>query len=180
MRCAGDDECYQTLMDLPDLKQARILVVDDDAFSLANFQRVLNRLGFENVSLLQDSTQFVLNMADFHPDLVLTDLDMPELGGIRVVELVRDMTPPSEIVPVLVVTGHGTLVSKRAALAAGATDFLAKPFDASELFVRVRNLLRIRALQTASQARIQELERALAEKTLALENALAELTKATQ
>jgi putative two-component system response regulator len=100
---------------------------------------------------------------------------MPELGGIRVVELVQEMTSPKEIVPVLVVTGHGTLVSKRAALAAGATDFLAKPYDASELYVRVRNILRISFLQKSTQAHIQELERALAEKTLALENALAEL-----
>jgi signal transduction histidine kinase len=156
-------------------EQARILIIDDDPACLALYEHSLNRLGFGNLLLLQDSTEILQRLGDFQPDLVITDLDMPVIGGICIVSLIQELTPAEEFLPVLVVTGHVSPTAKREALAAGATDFLAKPCDMFELHARVRNLLRIRTQQQAAQTQSRELERTVAKRTFALGKALIDL-----
>lgn len=162
------------------IEHSHILVVDDDAASLGAVEKTLTRAGFQNLLLLNDSTRVFECMAEFRPDLVITDLEMPEVDGLEVVGLARQMTAPGEILPVLVVTGHGSAEAKRRALDAGATDFLSKPFDAPELQARVRNLLRIRSLQRATQAYSANLEQIVAERTRDLERAVEELKESHQ
>lgn len=158
-----------------DLKSARILVLDDDPVSLTVVAMVLGSLGFDNLLLLNDSTQIFQSLEEFRPDLVITDLEMPGVDGLQVIELVQQMTTPGEILPVLVVTAHGSTMKKRQALNLGAMDFLSKPCDPPELQARVQNLLRMRALQQTTQDYSQNLEQTVAERTQALEQALADL-----
>jgi DNA-binding response OmpR family regulator len=160
-------------------EHARILIVDQDANCLATYQQALTRLGFQNLMLLQDSTEIIAGLPRFQPDLIITELDMPILNGICVVSIVQETTPEGEFLPVLVVTGHASAEAKHEALAAGAADFLLKPCDLAELHARVRNLLRIRALQQQTQAHSLELERTVAKRTHALGKALLDL-KETQ
>jgi len=158
-----------------DATQAHILVVDDDMASLRAVEKALTRAGFENLLLLNDSTRIFECMSDFRPDLIITDMEMPIIDGMKVIELSQQVTAPGEFLPVLMVTGHHSVEAKRAALEKGVTDFLSKPFNAPELQARVRNLLRIRTLQQKTQSYSKTLERTVAERTRELERALVDL-----
>jgi len=113
------------------------------------------------------------------PDLILLDLRMPYLSGL---ELLQKLTAesPSEYLPILVLTSDITPEAKQAALRIGAKDFLLKPFDTTEVLLRVRNLLETRALykelklhgETLDQ-RVQERTRQLAEAQVEILNHLA-------
>jgi len=162
-------------MNTEDLTRSNILVLDDDRASLNAIQRALGSLGFRNLFLLSNSEHVFEALAEFRPDLVITDLEMPGVSGEQVLDLVKEMAMPWEILPVLVITGQCTPEAKRDALKRGAMDFLAKPLDVPELQTRVRNLLRIRTLHEKTQAYSRGLEHLVTERTRALERALLEL-----
>jgi two-component system chemotaxis response regulator CheY len=73
-------------------------------------------------------------------DLMVLDLNMPDVGGIEVVEFVRSQDRLCEL-PILIVTTRGDDASRAGALAAGASSFLAKPFGPAEILDEVRRLL---------------------------------------
>ena len=97
------------------------------------------------------------------PDIILLDLMMPEMDGFAVMEHLRPLIPAESYLPILVLTADTSMQTKRRALAAGAKDFLTKPFDAVELALRVRTLLQTRSLHrqlaeqnTLLETRVQE------------------------
>src|SRR5206468_1441763 len=96
-----------------------------------------------------------------------------------VLKQMKDFIPADAYLPVLVLTGEPTAAAKRRALSIGATDLLAKPYDASEVLVRICNLLKARTLHLQVQSHNQRLEQMVAERTRELEAAVAEL-KSTQ
>jgi signal transduction histidine kinase len=93
---------------------------------------------------------------------------MPHLDGFAVLEQLRPEIPPDTFLPILILTADITVESKRRALAAGATDFLTKPFDHVELLLRIGNLLRTRALHLQVRDQVARLERLYAEARAAL------------
>src|SRR5947207_1158664 len=110
----------------------------------------------------------------FAPDLILLDLAMPGLSGFEILNALR-ADRQNEQIPVLVLTGDAFSKNKRRALAAGATDLLVKPFDPSEVSMRIRNLLQARFLQLEIQEQNHLLEERVRERTCQLEAALADL-----
>jgi signal transduction histidine kinase len=94
------------------------------------------------------------------PDLVLLDLHMPHRHGLDVLEELRAHTPAGEYRPVLVLTADVTWEAKERALARGARDFLTKPFDATEVLLRVENLLETRVLHAEQRAARERAEAA--------------------
>ena len=100
----------------------------------------------------------------FRPDLIILDLNMPHLDGFAVMQQLKSM-PRDTYLPVLVLTADATSETKRKALAAGASDLVTKPFNSSEVFMRIRNLLQIRFLHLQLQAQNQTLEMKVAERT---------------
>ncbi|MHA3772688.1 response regulator [Verrucomicrobiota bacterium sgz303538] len=161
------------------MKTARILLVDDQIASVCLLQNVLNRLGFGNVKYLTDARTVLEEVLLNQPDLIILDLHMPFMSGYEVLQQLGVVIPRDAYLPVLVLTGDGTAPAKRRALAVGATDFLNKPFDVSEVFMRIRNLLRTRFLQMEVQSQNVLLEEKVAARTRELSEALSEL-KATQ
>jgi len=157
------------------LRSARILIVDDDVSTLCLLKGVLQRLGFANVLTLDQARAFTSHFQTFQPDLVITDLVMPDVSGIQVLEYVRGICPRETQLPVLVLTADQAAQSRRRALAAGATDILVKPFDPSELLMRIRNVLSARFLQLELQDHNVALEQMVAARTAELEAALSEL-----
>ena len=157
------------------LRQGKILMVDDDVSSLCLLENVLNRLGFPRLHKLQDSTRILAEFDEWQPDLVITDLDMPELDGLELVEKVRAHLPKDACLPLLVLTGSDDARAKRDALVAGATDILFKPFDSSEMLMRVRHLLETRFQHLEIQGQNHALEQKVTERTSELHQALAEL-----
>ena len=136
------------------LKEARILLVDDDVSSTCLMANFLNRIGYSRLESLNDSTRTFEIIETLRPDLILLDLAMPNVTGFQVLAELRSNRQDEDQIPVLVLTGDATSENKRRALAAGATDLLVKPFDASEVSMRIRNLLQARFLRLEIQEQI--------------------------
>lgn len=125
----------------------RILVIDDNETNVVLLERVLRSGGYHDIHRCLDSREALATVDAARPDVILLDLHMPHLDGRAVLEGIQATTPGTEFLPVLVLTADATGHSRDLMLGAGAHDFLTKPFDANEVLLRVRNLLRTRSLQ---------------------------------
>jgi DNA-binding response OmpR family regulator len=115
----------------------RVLVVDDEADFLATYERLLSRQGYQ-VSVATSRAGGIAQIASEHPHLVISDLRLPDGDGLDVVRAARGLVDPPSVI---VVTGYPSDEARRAALAAGATAFLAKPFAAAGLLAAIRSSL---------------------------------------
>lgn len=159
------------------LKEAHILMVDDEVSSTCLMTNFLNRIGYTQLKSINDSTLVFDTVQAFTPDLILLDLAMPGLNGFDIINSLR-ADGRNEQTPVLVLTGDPSAKNKRRALAAGATDLLVKPFDPSEVSMRIRNLLQSHFLRLEIQEQNCLLEERVRERTGQLENALTNLQAA--
>ena len=157
------------------LRDGRILLVDDDVGCLCLLEGVLNRLRFPHTRKLTDATRIVAEFEAYAPDLVITDLEMPGVDGIQLIEQLRAHLSRDAFLPILVLTGSNDPRVKKRALLAGATDILFKPFDSAEMQMRVRSLLLTRFQHLEIQTHNRALTLKVAERTAELESALAEL-----
>jgi putative two-component system response regulator len=103
------------------------------------------------------------------------DLQMPYLNGFDVMKQLRSRIQQDTFFPILVLTADINPETKRQALAEGATDFLTKPFDATEVILRIRNLLQTRALHLQLQNQNQILDKKVRERTIELEETQIEI-----
>ena len=157
------------------LKQLRILAVDDEDSNLLLLERILERDGYTQVAVTKDPTRVLQLFAETRPDLVLLDLHMPEMDGFELMDRLNTVVGDGPGVPFLVLTADATAETKRRALAAGARDFLTKPLDQIELLLRVRNLLQVQHLQGRLHEHNVNLEEQVAERTRDLEQARLEI-----
>lgn len=162
MRNGGEGEAWLTAH-----AGARILVVDDEATNRSLLELVLKRAGVREVISIGDPRDVVGECLDNHVDLVLLDLHMPHLSGFDILTDLRERLPVDTFLPVVVLTGDDSGDNRSRALEAGATDFVTKPFDITEIVLRVRNLLDAKALHSQVQrynevleSRLEERERA--------------------
>jgi putative two-component system response regulator len=156
-------------------RSARILVVDDDLPSLNVLMRTLQRAGFYNLHGVCDGGGILRAVIDFQPDVVLLDLHMPGLDGLAVLSDIAALQGQRNYLPVLVLTGDGSDEVRDAALAAGARDFLTKPYDSGEVLLRVRNLIDTRLLHVELQRQNAALSERFASRTEELEAAKVEI-----
>src|SRR5947208_3159571 len=140
------------------LRAATILIVDDQAPNVRLLEYLLQAHGYLNVRTTTDSRQVLTLFRECAPDLVLLDLAMPHPDGFAVMEGLRPLMPPGAYVPILVLTADVSAETKTRALAAGAKDFVTKPFDRTEVLLRIRNLLEARALHRQLQEQNRTLE----------------------
>lgn len=162
---------------MPGSKRGRILIVDDEVRNVCLLESVLNRTGFVNHTSITDPRSAFQEILRVKPDLILLDLNMPHVSGFDILQELRATIPPDVYLPVLVLTADMTSQTKRRALAAGATDLLHKPFDMSEVLMRIRNLMKTRFLHIELQNHNSLLEDKVAERTAELSDALAELKR---
>lgn len=113
----------------------RVLVVDDEGDFLATYERLLRRQGYD-VVMATSREGGLAAVAREHPHLVIADLRLPDGDGLDVVRAARGLLDPPAVI---VVTGYPSDETRRAALAAGATSFLAKPFVAAALLDAIRS-----------------------------------------
>ena len=129
-----------------------VLVVDDDMTLRFLARESLEQAGF-TVEEAEDGALVLAAFARLQPDIVLLDIDMPQVDGFTVCATLRHM-PSGEHTPVLMMTGLDDVESINRAYEVGATDFITKPINWLILSHRVRYMLR--ASQTLADLRISE------------------------
>jgi PleD family two-component response regulator len=118
-----------------------LLFADDSEPMRAMVRDLLSAGGYE-VSTVPDGVAALAAVAEREPDLLLLDIDMPALSGLDVCRTVKS-NPFTAHIPVLMLTGQGSVEYKVEGFDAGADDYLPKPFDPRELRARVQALLRL-------------------------------------
>jgi len=126
------------------MNQPRILVVDDESQIARVLRTGLKTHGYD-VRVAADGDSALETFSDWHPDLVVTDLAMPNMDGL---ELCRRLRALAQL-PIIVLSVRGEEKTKVEALDAGADDYVTKPFGMDELLARVRAQLR-RAMAPSS------------------------------
>jgi len=127
-------------------KTATIMMVDDEPTTIEVLEAFLEGEGYENFLTTTDSREALQLLESHRPDVLLLDLIMPNLGGLEVLSLIRN-DQALKHTPVIILTSSSEEETKIEALELGATEFLAKPVDASELALRLRNTLNAKAYQ---------------------------------
>ena len=130
--------------DVEQLLKASIVIVDDEPTTMEVVQAFLEEAGYHNFALIENSSEALEILEQQQPDLLLLDLIMPRVSGFELLKAVRK-NPKLRRLPVIILTSSSDNQDKLSALDLGATDFLAKPVDPSELRLRVRNTLAAKA-----------------------------------
>ncbi|BCR04258.1 hypothetical protein DESUT3_13270 [Desulfuromonas versatilis] len=128
------------------LNDATIMIVDDEPINIEVVQAFLEDEGYRNFLTVEDSTRALAMLEEGRVDLLLLDLVMPGVSGFDILAAVRAHSKLKHL-PVIILTASSDAESKLRALDLGATDFLGKPLDPSELGLRVRNTLGAKAYQ---------------------------------
>ena len=158
------------------LQRMKILIVDDEPANVALLQEILVENGYVRIDSVRDSKLVLETCQKFQPDLVLLDLMMPPPDGFAILESLRAENGEG-FLPVVVLTADTNEETKRRALGAGATDFLCKPFDHTEVVLRIRNLLESRRAHLLLDNQRAALEDAIRERTAELRATIAQLQK---
>ena len=160
-----------------EILEAKVLIVDDEATNITLLEQLLAKEGYRNVTGLRDPREVPALINEASPDIVLLDLHMPLMSGMELMERIRRI-PIKTFLPILVLTADPSSGTKLAALEGGATDFLNKPLDLSEVLLRIRNLLELRILYLRLDRWNAELEEAVRDRTEALQETLGRLRAA--
>ncbi|MGH8614580.1 MAG: diguanylate cyclase domain-containing protein, partial [Gammaproteobacteria bacterium] len=123
-----------------------IMLIDDEPLMLEVVQTFLEEAGYTHFVTTDDPRQAIELLVSRRPDVVLLDLMMPEVSGFDILSRMRADTE-MKYTPVIVLTSASDAATKLKALELGATDFLSKPVDPSELVLRLRNTLAFKAYQ---------------------------------
>jgi putative two-component system response regulator len=144
-------------------KRAHILIVDDEPRNRLLLDAMLKPEGYVTVAAA-DGEQALAMLAKHPIDLILLDFMMPGMNGCEVAGAIKG-DPDTRHIPIIMVTALDDRGARLAGLTAGAEDFLSKPVDRAELWVRVRNLLRLKEYSDFLEGHNQTLERKVAERT---------------
>ncbi|MBU3937366.1 MAG: response regulator, partial [Proteobacteria bacterium] len=109
---------------------ASVLIVDDDLDMLSMLERIVRKKCRCEVKTASSGENAWQILEDWHPDLVLTDIKMPGLDGLTLLQKIKDRYPS---IAVIMMSGYGTVESAIVALKSGAYDFIQKPFDNDHL-----------------------------------------------
>ena len=157
------------------IKEAKILIVDDQPANVTLIEKMLDIDGYINVISTTDPTQVESIYLEQNSDLILLDLNMPMMDGYQVLAKVREVDP--DYPPIIVLTAQSDRESRIKALDLGARDFLAKPFDRVELMTRIRNMLEVRIMTTAMKNQNKILDAMVKERTQELNDTRLEVIR---
>ena len=157
------------------LTTSRILIVDDQPSNVMLLEGILQEEDFTSYRSITDSREVLPTFLDYLPDLILLDLQMPYLDGFAVMKQLQACIAPGDFLPILVLTADITSDTKRRALSEGALDFLTKPLDATEVVLRIKNLLQTRSLHLQLQKQNKILDEKVRARTAELEASQVEI-----
>ncbi len=165
------------MLQATEILNASILIVDDQEANVMLLEQVLRNAGYTRITSTMDPQAVRALHQQHRYDLILLDLQMPEMDGFEVMEGLRDLEAGSYL-PVLVITaqpGH-----KLRALQAGAKDFVSKPFDLVEVKTRIHNMLEVRLLYQKLGQYSKSLEQMVEERTAELRESEARFQRFTE
>jgi phosphate regulon transcriptional regulator PhoB len=119
------------------MAQNRVLIVDDEPKIIEVVKLYLEREGFQ-VASATNGKQAIERAASYKPELIILDLNLPDIDGLEVCRTIRKQSN----VPIIMLTGRGEEVDRIVGLELGADDYVTKPFSPRELTARVKALLR--------------------------------------
>src|SRR6266849_4558672 len=133
-------------------EKQRILIVDDEPQITRVLRRSLTSHGYD-VRSAADGESALETFGDWRPDLVITDLSMPNVNGIELCRRLRKLST----VPIVVLSVKGEEKTKVEALDAGADDYVTKPFGMDELLARIRAALRRNSARAGKESAVSEI-----------------------
>jgi len=142
---------------LPVIEEAAVLVVDDSRTMRLALTRELNKLGFTRITEAADGREAIEKIRREPFDLVLLDMEMPELDGMGVLLEIRN-DPELRGLPVIVISGAEQVDAAVRCIEAGAEDYLPKPFNPTLLRARVTTSLEKKRLRDLDRIRLAELQ----------------------
>jgi DNA-binding response OmpR family regulator len=156
------------------MAQSNIMIVDDQPANLRLLEEMLVRQGHEVRSFPLGRLALAAAMEN-PPDLILLDINMPEMNGYEVCERLRSTSELSDI-PVVFLSALNETKDKVKAFRSGGVDYISKPFQFEEVYARVETHLKLHELQRALKVQNERLEQAVAARTRELAEANRRLT----
>ena len=149
------------------IKEAGILVVDDNATNVLLLTNILKQEGYQNISSTTDSREACPIYEKGGIDIILLDINMPHMDGFDVMRALADLVKKEtfDYIPVLVLTAQTDKETRLRALEYGAKDFITKPFERVEVLHRIQNMLEVRILHRMQQQQNIILEEKVQERT---------------
>jgi putative two-component system response regulator len=135
----------------PIIREAKILIVDDNAENIAVIEQMLRKAGYLRIYSTGDSRQTMSQVESVRPDMLILDLLMPPPDGFAILDELTLSASRDKLMAILVLTGNAGAAAKVKALSMGARDFLTKPVDRVDLLIRTRALLEWRFAQRRAQ-----------------------------
>lgn len=156
-------------------RRAKLLLVDDDPANLNLLVTILTRAGFPNLKTATNGASAFEAFVEFEPDVTLLDLHLPDVRGVELIEGLRATIPSDDFRPILVLTGDASRETRDEALIAGAKEFITKPYESTEVLLRLRNLLETRMLHLELRRQRELLRARVDERSAELEDARLEI-----
>lgn len=117
----------------------RVLVVEDNALNLKLFCDLLGAHGHDTAAV-RDSREALATARSFRPDLIVSDIQLPYVNGIELIEQIR-RDPAFALVPIMAVTAYATPADEERARRAGASGYVSKPISVAKFISAVESLL---------------------------------------
>lgn len=149
---------------LPSIRDAKILIVDDNSANVALLEAILEEEDYEQLFSTTDPRDVVSLYRQHRFDLILLDIRMPWMSGFEVLSAL-DAEVGDDYLPVIVLTAQTDAETRQQALEAGAKDFITKPFEDWEVLLRIQNMLETRLYYTRQVARADLLEQEVCKRT---------------
>jgi putative two-component system response regulator len=149
------------------LSASKIMIVDDEPINVKLARKYLMMEGYRKFVVTTDSREAVRLLTDEAPDVLLLDIMMPDVSGLEILATLRADKRWLQL-PIIVLTAANDQIIKRQALDSGASDFLAKPVDPTDLVPRIRNALIVKRHYDHLQRYSEQLEAEVARRTAEL------------
>ena len=144
--------------------RAKILIVDDQDLSIRLLTEIFKKAGYSNITSTNNSREAKDFYQHIRPDLVVLDLNMPEVDGFEVMTQLQKIEGDNYL-PILVLSNEENQAIRLKALESGAKDFLNKPYDRVEVIKRIHNLIEVRMLNNEVRNQNKILEEKVKERT---------------
>ncbi len=150
------------------IKSSKIMIIDDEPLLVRVVRRFLQSAGYQEFITVTDAREAIVQINSHSPDVVLLDIMMPHVTGLDILRARQSITS-AQYTPFIILSATSDTETKRTALELGASEFLNKPVDPSDLTLRVQNALLVKAHQDHLANYAEELSRQVQLRTAEIE-----------